>query len=502
MHDQDYDDDAGSVCRVGNHRHNGTSALCDRHLDTIRTQLAAIARYTRQLPYHLMPGTTPPGDRVSTSRTGSPTPGRLDVLSLSAAGNADVRLDPRLLHQQVRQWSTVSTLTVRTIRGAEWVTETRRIPTWHSQIVTDGHPQPQACQCGHIHDDQAIPTGTPEGRPMLVMDSDQVGLLPPAEWADEWVRKWRLALGRTRSPIRGRVDLACDADQRKRLHRATIGEALRKARQSPALMPAVAHLITVQRAYATYLDEVKPRVRAALLGIRTDGPHHQARVAQAIDNPGLATPAAVHDSVAAEWAVRYGTAQTEAAVEIDCQRLAEWVELAADAADLAAGDPDATERVDIGRFAGELRALHAELARVVGVISDDIWLGRCPALLRDTDGEETDRPCGYGLWQDPYRTVVECGRCRSMWPRKDWLGLAALIRTRWPYDRRRRYTALDRHAAETSPNLPRCTGCMRPMRIDWRDSTARRERTPYWTPTGLACPAGCLASTLTVVGAA
>lgn len=488
---RDEDDDGGggrAVCRIGNHTHPGDSSICDRHLDGLHTQLAGVARYTRRLTFHLVPGTTPAGDKIATSRIGSPTSARLDALNAVGPGGRETRRDARALHPQIRQWSTRVPYQVQVIRDAALVTVTRHVTGWHSQLVTDGIPQPTACRCGRIHDTDTVPTGTAASRPLLVLDDDQIGLIPPAEWADEWVRRWRIALGATTSPIRGRVDLACDADQRHRLHRARIAESLRAARQSPALMPAVAQLIVMQRTHDELRRLLDRHVANALVGVRDDGTAHQQHVTEALDGGRLGAARILHDPVAAEWAVRYGHAETAAAAEIDCHRLAGWLELAADT-----DDPD--DRIDLPRFAAELRSLHAQLAHIVGDITDEQWLGRCPALLRDRDGNDTDRPCGHGLWQDPYRDLIECARCRSTWPPKDWIGLAALIRTRWPIDRRRRYTQADCRDAETNPNLPRCTGCLRPMKVEWRDCTGRLERTRFWTPAALTCPAGCLAGT-------
>lgn len=491
MRDDHHHDTA--VCRIGDHKHPGTGNLCDRHLEQIRTELAGVARCTARLTDHLVPGTTPAGDKVSTTRVGSPTSARLDALNMLAPGGREIRRDARQLHVQVRRWSTRTPYQVPVMRDGKPAVETRYTTGWHSQLLTDGIPQPGACSCGTTHSPDAIPTGTPLGRPILALDDDQVGSIPPAEWADEWVRRWRLALGRTHSPLRGRIDLACDADQRRRVERARIAESLRAARRTPALMPAVAQLITVQRIYEQHLRDTGQRVTHALLGVRDDGPQHQQRVTAAMT--GAAADRIQHDTVTAEWAVRYGHAHTAAAVELDTARLADWLELAADV-----DDPDG--QIDLAGFATELRSLHFELAHIVGDITDEQWLGRCPAMLRDADGEETDRVCGYGLWQDPYRALVECARCRTSWPKQQWLRLANLIRRRWPIDRRRRYTDGDRHQAETNIDyLPRCTGCDRTMRVEWREITGRRDLTRFWAPGPLVCPAGCLAGGVQVVAA-
>ncbi len=489
-----YGDDA--VCRIGNHTHRGTGALCARHLAELRDELTGVARLTARLTHHLVPGGTPAGDKVSTSRIGSPTAARLDALSLLAGGGRETRRDARNLHVQVRRWSTRVPYQAETIRDGKKTLETRYTTGWHTQLITDGVPQPHTCSCGAVHDTDAVPTGTPLGRPLLTLDDDQIGLIPPAEWADEWVRRWRIALGKTRSPIRGRVDLACDADQRRRVERARAAQAMRDARRIPAAWPALALFTAVSAAYQQHLADTASRVTLALLGVRDDGPQHQQRVAAAQAGQILDTSRVLHDSVSAEWAVRYGHAHTAAAVEIDTGRLASWLELAADA-----DDPDTL--IDLPGFAAELRSLHSELAHIVGEVSDAIRLGRCPAFRRDHDGNDTDRLCGYTLWQDPYRDLVECAQCRTAWPKKEWLRLAGLIRRRWPVDRHRRYTHADRTEAERNVDyLPKCSGCERTMRIEWRDATGRRDLTRFWAPAALVCPSGCIAGGVHTVAAA
>lgn len=468
QHDTTTDD---AVCRVGGHRHPGTGRVCTPHLDAMRAQLAGVARMTRDLPTVLVPGATS-GEKVTTTRVGSPTPGRLDVMNLLAGGGAEVRRDARMLSPLVRRWSTLHTYEV-TVPGPDGTprAEVRQLRTWHAEAVTG-----------------------PDGRPLLVMPDDQVGSIPPAEWADLWVRRLRLALRHTTSPIRGRVNLACDADQRYRVERARLGEAMRTARGVPALLPAVAQLAAIGEAYRAYLKTATTAVRMALLGVRDDGPLHQARVAAALAGGGPleARVEAVHDSVAAEWAVRYGYASTAAAVEVDTRYLAEWLPLAADHE-----DPD--NEVDVAAFARELRALHAELEHVLGVTSDAQRIGRCPAFLRDAEGDETTRVCGAVIRQDPYRSRIECPRCVTAWPEAEWIHMAKLIRERWPIDPYRRYTQGDKTAAEKAVDyLPKCRGCERVMSVEWTETTGRRDRTRTWSPTRFVCPTGCIAGGTTV----
>ncbi len=499
MHD--HDDIEAAVCRIGDHRHHGTGRICTRHLEVKLAELAGVARMTRMLPALLVPGSTTAtaGAKVTTSRTGSPTAPRLDVLSALGPGGAEVRRDARMLSPLVRRWSSLSSYTV-TVEGpdGEPVVQQRQLRTWHAEVVTDGPHRPVECSCGRPHLDAEGRTVT-VARPHLVLDDDQIGSIPPAEFLDMWVRRWRIPLQHTTSPIRGRVDLACDADQRRRLERARMAASMRAVAGSPALMPAVVQLAVMHREFREYLTTASGRVRMALLGIRDDGEQHRARVARALDParlPDLAggiTLAQVHDPVAAEWAVRYGYAGVAAAVEVDARYLAQWLPLAAE-------HPDETA-VDVARFAADLGALHRELQHLVGETRDDQWLGRCPAYLRDTDGEDTDRLCGAGLWQDPYRSRVDCPRCHTSWPAHEWMHLANLIRITWPIDRRRRYHQGDKVAAEKavrdradSPaRAYRCRGCERVLTVDWVETTRRGERIRTWSPSRLLCPGGCIA---------
>jgi hypothetical protein len=505
LHDLYDDETPPAVCRIGNHNHTGAGRVCERHLDRMRAQLAGVARMTRMLPGLLVPGSaaTGPGAKVTTSRVGSPTSARLDVLSLLGPGGAEIRRDARMLSPLVRRWATPHRYEVTVIgEDGKPATVTRTLYQWHAEVVADGPRRQVSCSCGRPHLDSEGRTVT-TAPPRLVLDDDQVGSIPPAEWLDMWVRRWRLALRYTTSPIRGRVDLACDADQRRRVERVRIAESLRAARKSPALMPAVAQLITVQRAYADYLARAGAAVRLALVGIRYDGPDHQARVEAALNAgrlpadgmPAGTTFVPVHDPIAAEWAVRYGYAGVAAAVEVDAGKLAEWLPLAAD------HDDDQADDVDLAAFATELAGLHRELEHVLGETSDDQWIGKCPANLRDADGEETDRLCGAGLWQDPYRSRVECPRCHTAWHQREWMHLANLIRVCWPIDRRRRYYQGDKTAAEkairqraeSSARAYRCRGCERVLEVEWTETTRRGELTRTWSPARLVCPGGCIA---------
>jgi hypothetical protein len=147
--------------------------------------------------------------------------------------------------------------------------------------------------------------------------------------------------------------------------------------------------------------------------------------------------------------------------------------------------------IGIADFTAELRALSAELTRVLGEQPDQQWLGRCPATIADHATPDDGRPCGAGLWQDPHASVVECPHCHATWgPRAtDLLTLAGQIRRVWPVDRRRRYTADD---VDAVPALPcPAPGCGQTLDLWWREVTATTDRRRWWRPDKITCPSGC-----------
>jgi len=478
MFDRDRQDDAG-LCRVGGHRHEGAAAICAYHLEAGRAQLAALPRLVRDLTQHLVPGPSLPSEKVTSKKVGSPTPGRLAVLTLVGPGSTEISRDSRSLTPQVRRWSTLETRTVAVPRGQgaalRYELVRRQVRVWHRELVVDPTDPGRTCRCGQQHPE------TPR-RPLLVADHDQVGAAPPAEWADLWVRRWRRELGhpvpaRTRTrgfarligraapivlPARPAVATVAE-DPVGRLADAAVRESLRMAHGRPQVLPGVAAYLAIKRAYAAQVAAARGQVAATLLGLDTAG-----------------SPA---DRLAAEWALRYGAATTAAMVEVDAGYLHQWLPEAAEL-DAAA----------VGEFLVELRAMVAELEHTLGETRDDQWLGRCPAELRDDQGDTTGRICGYGLWQDPYRSRVECPRCHAAWPEADWLALANRIRVVWPVDRRRLYTYADRAYAERQVDrLPRCKGCELTMAIQWREMRGRGYQERMWRPAAMVCPAGCLA---------
>lgn len=490
-------DNTGGVCRVGGHPHDSAAGICTYHLEAARAQLAELPRLVRSLTHYLVPGPSL-GEKVATTRVGSPTPARLDVLTLVGPGCTEVRRDRRTLVPLVRRWSAVHTVTVAVPRAGRVEMQRRQVRVWHRELVVDHADPGRVCRCGQVHAE------TPR-RPLLVVVDDQVGVVPPAEWADLWVRRWRRELGhgvperartggwvrRWRKPGDPKAGTRAGAapvplpavdrvaeDSGGRLADAAARQALLMRHGRPLLLPAVAAYLTIRAAYTQQLRDAHERVGAAVLGLHTSGPAARARADTAVAGRRRAPS----DTIAAEWALRYGGATTAACVEVDAGYLAEWLP--------AAAEHDA----GVGEFVVELRALVAELEHTLGETRDEHWLGRCPAELRDDDGEPTGWVCGYGLWQDPYRSRIECPRCHAAWPEGEWLALAARIRAVWPIDQRRLYTRGDRKAAERrTDRLPRCRGCECTMAVEWREVRGRGYREPMWRPVGWACPSGCIA---------
>lgn len=266
-----------------------------------------------------------------------------------------------------------------------------------------------------------------DGQPVLVSHDDQIGLLPPGEWLAWWTRSWRHTLGHN--------------------------GPLRKRGQAKDAVTARRNLDTHMR-----LENAK-----TLLGL-----HGNVPVA---DRPT--------DPLADEWTLRFGGPARDRAVTSNATYLVTWLD------DVCDQDPQ------IAQFAAELRALTAELDRVLGEQPDQQWLGRCPTSLthRETG---TSTVCGAGLWQDPWASQVVCPRCRSTWgPIKlDLLRLASAIRKVWPVDRRRMYT-LEEFQVINAQNPLRCPTCAGTVTITWRAAGARGERYRWQRPVRAFCRAGC-----------
>lgn len=273
-----------------------------------------------------------------------------------------------------------------------------------------------------------------QGRPVQLAHDDQIGILPPAQWLVLWASRWRALFGHHQQPAPRRHF----REPKTRQH----------AGETAAAMVAAA---------------VRRQKAADLLA----GLHGH-----------LPAPLRPDDPLADEWEIRFSDPGRDHAPVAAAEYLLTWL-------DTACSRPEAA----VDAFAAELRSLSEELGRVLGEQPDQQWLGRCPAQL--TDRNTGVRPCGSGLWQDPYASQVTCPRCRSTWgpARTMLLALAIAIRDVWPVDRRRRYTTAEISEIGASSRLT-CPACGRPLNLAWRDVTEPADVCRYWQPIHATCPEG------------
>lgn len=379
---------------------------CQRSIDA---QLAALPdRYTA-IARELRPGRAVPGERVAmTAHVHSGLPARVAALSLIGPGG-DV---PAALHPLVRHWPASRTVEVT---RADGTTTRAKVIDWYSEPVLDRNGN------------------------QVVLPDDQIGVVPPREWLDMQVRRWRGHFGHHVPP------------------RTLLGNR-------NAYVPA---------SYRTLLgvDGGSRAIGFLLATHAADGAYDRLAYRGLLSNP------------AAQAGQQTGRPPRSMGWDIDYLRT--WLAKACEE------DP-----LDIAGFAAQLRALHAEMARALGDVPDQTWIGRCPSFLSEYDdqGEPTGRkrPCGASLWQDNSAHIsaqVRCPRCHITWETRGHAGAgtAREIRRVWPVDRRRRYTAAD--IARLTP--PRCPGCAQRVRISWRDVTGTRDGRRTWQPIGAICPAGC-----------
>lgn len=416
------------MCTVCRRREPDRGRVCATDLTSMLELLADLPRKLRLLPLMLMPGQSPAGVKVATTRVGSPTSARLDALSLVGPGSTPV---PGALHPQVRRWSTTRTVTVQARMDQHRVDEHEvTIVEWHQEPVVDPD----------------------SGEPVLVAHDDQVGVPPPAEWLDQQVQAWRAVFGHHRPP-----DVYVPARQGPRPPRDAVRWVLTHGtKQQVEAMFAVEHL---RRGY---------RQGAADL-LAGNEPGHGGR------RPGRLRE---DDPLADAWELRFGPAGTPRGAALNIRYLHTWLAEAA-----------GSDLIDVATFAAELRSLSAELTRVLGERPDQQWLGKCPATITDVDSGDR-QPCGAGLWQDPHASVVQCPRCHAAWgPRAvGMLHLASEIRRVWPLDRRRRYNAEEIDALR--PVF--CPQCRHDnIDISWQEVTAVGDRGRWWRPVRTRCPAGC-----------
>jgi hypothetical protein len=420
--------DDPELCAVCVRRPPTAGRVCNPCRIAVALHLDRLLKRLNELPLHLTPAPAPPGERVATSRTGSPAPARLDVLSLLGHG-ASVDTHLAALRPLVRRWYTTREVDV-TRRGAP--TTTVRITEWHQELVRD----PES------------------GDPVLVADDDQVGLVPPREWLAQQVETWRAVFGHRRRPPKRRPHVEPAGEER-------LGDAALAwiARYAP-------HLV-VDAWTARALTDAYRHGRAQLIAGMSPG-FNGARPAEVREE----------DPLADEWEIRFGQHVPADAPADNVAYLNTWFDKACEREDL-----------DLGQFAAELRALNAELGRVLGERPDQEYLGRCPSTVTDRATGDS-RTCGTGLWQDPFVSVVTCPRCRTTHgPRVvDLIRLAQDIRRVWPLDRRRRYNLDDRDAL---PDVP-CPKCAQTVYVYWRDVTGTDDRWQTWfVPAGVMCPGGC-----------
>lgn len=164
-------------CPCCGHRRPHVGAACPTCRTRMTDWLQAMPGQIARLALCLLPGSTPAGDRVSTSRTGSPTPARLDVLSLLGPGSAGVHHDRRALQPIVRRTATLTTVTVH---GSARLADGRTMPTTRDQQIVTWT--------------QHAATG-PDGRVLHTLPDDQIGSIPPLEWLDATITAWRRAAG-------------------------------------------------------------------------------------------------------------------------------------------------------------------------------------------------------------------------------------------------------------------------------------------------------------------
>ncbi len=431
--------------------------VCADDRNAMARMLAAIPdRLARLSTAALVPGTPEPGPRVSVSRAGSPMPPRETTLSLLADGTPHVVSPdvPAMLNPRVRRWRTTGRRLVRRVVVTDGIADVvereEEITDWHRELVVDYHATAAGvsrCRCGKVHPltDRTI-------QPVLVPEDDQIGVLPPREWLDVQVRRLRRLLGH-HVPARTITRLLG--------HSAPAPGWAAPDLPAADLLPLIA--VPGGAAAAAFISAVRQTWRTrgmARLGLLGELPHDQRPddpLAEELETRFGEPPR----SMAAGWDVKYLLTHLDQACDLD---------------------------LGIGAFAGELRALTAEMVRALGEEPDLKWLGRCPASLADPETGQWRR-CGAGLWRDMTSAQVVCPRCHTPW---DVCGpaantLAREIRQAWPIDRRRRYTTDEANDARR----PTCGGCGRPVIVEWRDVTALGERTRWWQPVRSRCEKQC-----------
>lgn len=388
---------------------------CTYCLDDLDRQLADLPRRYAALSDELTPSQAPDGERVNGGgHVHAALPVRVGALSLVGPGG-DV---PLTLHPLIRHWSVKRKVQVTTHVVGHARTVQVEVTDWFHEAVIGV-----------------------DGRPVMVPDDDQIGVVPPREWLDMQVRRVRAHFGHHVPP---RTLLR---DQKSWLPPAY--RLLLHVPGGPQLIGflAATHAASGAAARLAY---------RGLLGENRD--------------PSVADLERGEPPRTMRWDVQY---------------LRTWL-------------PKACEQdaLDLPEFAAQLHAMHAEIGHVLGEVPDRTRIGRCPAFVAelDVDGEPTGRKkaCGGTLWQDKgahLSAQVQCPRCRSTWDTAGFAGAgtAREIRRVWPVDRHRRYTAADIDRL----NVPKCHGCGQKVIIEWREVTGTRDGARTWQPTITSCTNGC-----------
>lgn len=339
---------AEGLCVVCRRREPARGSVCDTCLTGVRILLGDLPRKLARLPLMLMPGQSPGGERVSTSRVGSPTTARLDALNLVGPG-AEVPMQPL-----VQSWSTTRTVDVVVRVGPDrYETHETVITDWHQEVVTD----------------------ETTGDPVMVPDPDQTGVMPPAAWLDQWARRWRTALGHATPP-----------PARVRRHVAD-WPALERWALSVATADQVTALVM-----ARVLREHWRRGAADLITGNEPG-HNGCRPAASRED----------DPVSDQWGIRFGEPAAGHATAANLAYLTSWLDSAADSdrvdlADFVAG---------LRTLSGELARVLGEkpgnewLGKCPAEINDrdDGSKSRCAAgLWKDPYASVVECPRCHSTW--------------------------------------------------------------------------------------------------------
>ncbi|NUP48995.1 MAG: hypothetical protein HOW97_17070 [Catenulispora sp.] len=75
----------------------------------------------------------------------------------------------------------------------------------------------------------------------------------------------------------------------------------------------------------------------------------------------------------------------------------------------------------VDEFAREVRDLLHQCRAAAGLLPSMMRIGDCPA-------QDDDQPCGAALYADPMADVIRCRKCRTTWPRGQWMLLGKTLR--------------------------------------------------------------------------